>query len=338
MPRTKKKEAMEDLYETELLAGLKSSTAYKTEWNKFLQHNKITGRKQPREEHVVSYLTHLREERSYKASSLWSCYCKLNFMFKTEFDFSLKEYHRIGLLLKTWGSDESTKKSKTFSKGEVEMFLKMSELSDCYWCVRKAYVAVCFLSGMRCTEALMLEMTNYQESPVGYLFTYQHCAKVKKADMERGRFVVPRDSIYFCVVEEYLNRRSPVSQEGRFFITGTKTTADRTTTGTFRVQPLGINKMYGIPAEVARVLALDGSYTGHSFRRSSATQAAEAGASIVQMQRHYGWVSQAMPQRYTEVTQAGQVAMSQLLTQNNSPPTQTPQEVKININVQQNKP
>ena len=49
-----------------------------------------------------------------------------------------------------------------------------------------------------------------------------------------------------------------------------------------------------IGKEVAKELGLEhpDTYTGHCFRRSSATEAANKGATSVDLKRHFGWVGE----------------------------------------------
>ena len=69
---------------------------------------------------------------------------------------------------------------------------------------------------------------------------------------------------------------------------------------TFVNQPLGKNSFFAIPHEVAKVLKKDKPecYSFHSFRRTSATVAAESGISANQMTDFYGWKSPSMANEY----------------------------------------
>lgn len=58
-------------------------------------------------------------------------------------------------------------------------------------------------------------------------------------------------------------------------------------------QPIGKNTIALMPRRIASFLNLENpnSYTGHSFRRSSTTMAADAGATLEEMKRFYYWKS-----------------------------------------------
>lgn len=67
-------------------------------------------------------------------------------------------------------------------------------------------------------------------------------------------------------------------------------------------QVVGINSIGGVPSLIAKYLKLPNSnaYTGHCFRRTSATLLANAGADICSLKRHGGWKSSTVAEGYVE--------------------------------------
>ena len=65
-------------------------------------------------------------------------------------------------------------------------------------------------------------------------------------------------------------------------------------------QVIGINKIRNTPKEIATYLKLPEAerYTGHCFRRSSATLLANSGADFVTLKRHGGWRSSTVAEGY----------------------------------------
>ena len=55
-------------------------------------------------------------------------------------------------------------------------------------------------------------------------------------------------------------------------------------------------------------------YTGHCFRRTSATMAADGGATPQQMQRAFGWRRISTAQRYIEETDSGAQSMASIIS------------------------
>ena len=100
--------------------------------------------------------------------------------------------------------------------------------------------------------------------------------------------------------------------QGRVFYTGRKN-------GGLVAQPMGRNMLAEVPHQVARWLGKPNpeDYTFHSFRRSSATAAADAGATAQQMQDFFGWKHPSMTSEYISTsrhqlnTMAGRLATVQ---------------------------
>ena len=65
-------------------------------------------------------------------------------------------------------------------------------------------------------------------------------------------------------------------------------------------QPMGRNTIGCIPMEVAKFLDLPDatSYTGHCFRRSSATELADGGVSMTTLKRQFRWKSSSVAESY----------------------------------------
>ncbi|XP_065222618.1 uncharacterized protein LOC135847118 [Planococcus citri] len=99
---------------------------------------------------------------------------------------------------------------------------------------------------------------------------------------------------YLGLVRKYMELRPPNTNEktDQFFIQYHEGTCSR--------QPIGINKLRGIPKLIAKYLSLPdaGKYTGHSFRRTSTSILANAGANAQTIKLHGGWKSDSTPNRY----------------------------------------
>lgn len=67
-------------------------------------------------------------------------------------------------------------------------------------------------------------------------------------------------------------------------------------------QPIGINTFGEMPRIIAKYLNLEEpeKFTGHAFRRSSATILADAGADVITLKRHGGWKSDQVAMGYVE--------------------------------------
>lgn len=99
---------------------------------------------------------------------------------------------------------------------------------------------------------------------------------------------------FYQIVKKYQSLRPLNLKCDRFFLNHQN--------GKCTQQPIGINKFGSMPKLIASYLNLPdpNSYTGHSFRRTSATLLAEAGADIITLKRHGGWKSNTVAEGYIE--------------------------------------
>ncbi|EFA07727.1 hypothetical protein TcasGA2_TC002205 [Tribolium castaneum] len=109
------------------------------------------------------------------------------------------------------------------------------------------------------------------------------------------------------LVRRYMEIRPTKTPHNRFFINYTK---EKCT-----IQPVGIHKIGGVPATVAKYLGLENasSYTGHCFRRSSASLLANAGATMERIKRHGGWRSTTVAEGYIEECENTKIKVANLI-------------------------
>lgn len=112
-----------------------------------------------------------------------------------------------------------------------------------------------------------------------------------KTNMSR-KFTIS-DSFYE-IVKKYTKLRPKHGKCNRFFLNYVQ--------GKCTQQPIGINKIGNIPKQIADYLNLPNPelYTSHSFRRTSATLLADAGADITTLKRHGGWRANNVAEGYVE--------------------------------------
>jgi integrase len=110
-------------------------------------------------------------------------------------------------------------------------------------------------------------------------------------------------------VLHYLNIRSKNTKiPDRFFIRYEK--------GRCCSSPVGINTVGNIPSKVATFLKLDKptEYTGHCFRRSSATLLANRAGDLLTLKRHGGWKSGSIAESYVEESLKRKIDVANMLT------------------------
>lgn len=77
-------------------------------------------------------------------------------------------------------------------------------------------------------------------------------------------------------------------------------------------QVVGLHKIGGIPKEIALFLNLQNAheYTGHCFRRTSATLLVDAGADLTALKRHGGWKSSSVAEGYIDDSIANKIEVA----------------------------
>ena len=129
----------------------------------------------------------------------------------------------------------------------------------------------------------------------------QTCFKVKVPDTKTKlsrEFVVTAGSIpginLVELTRKYVSLRPLNAPADRLFLNYRKSKCT--------AQAIGINTIGDIPRKIAQFLNLaePKKYTGHCFRRSSASWLADAGADISVLKRHGGWRSNTVAEGYVE--------------------------------------
>ena len=99
---------------------------------------------------------------------------------------------------------------------------------------------------------------------------------------------------YYDICQKYIDLRPEICNTPSFFVNYQN--------GKCTVQNVGVNKIGNMGKEIALYLNLPNSnlYTGHCFRRSSATLLVDAGGDITTLKRHGGWKSTTVAEGYIE--------------------------------------
>ena len=98
---------------------------------------------------------------------------------------------------------------------------------------------------------------------------------------------------FYEICKKYINLRpNNIEKHKRFFLNFFDGKCTR--------QPIGINTMGQIPKQISTCLSLPDPqlYTGHSFRRTSATLLVDGGGDLTDLKRHGGWKSSTVAKGY----------------------------------------
>lgn len=115
-----------------------------------------------------------------------------------------------------------------------------------------------------------------------------------KTNIIREFTITDGNANFLTIFRKYSSLRNSTTDHDRFFVSYRN--------GKCTKQPVGVNTIGGIPKIIAEYLKLKNPemYTGHCFRRSSATLLADSGASMSMLKRHGGWKSNVVAEGYVE--------------------------------------
>lgn len=144
---------------------------------------------------------------------------------------------------------------------------------------------------MRKDELLKLESDDVQDLGSKFLVTI----KASKTHTNRIFTIVDDEQdILLNLIRRYISLRPKHTPHKRFFIFYRYDKCS--------IQPVGVNTFSKLPSQIATFLKLEQPhlYTGHCFRRSSASILSDAGVDFAAIKRHGGWKSTAVAEGYIE--------------------------------------
>ena len=267
----------------------------------------------PYERELHYYFLNLRQSEKKASSTLWTIYSMLNTVIKAKYGVSLKSIPRISALLKSFDTD-TKKKASVFTMEELKQFCSDPNLEGPYWEARKAIAIVAYFGGLRLTEIMSLELERFTITPSGILVS--HSRAKQRSDKRESKFCVPasEDFNWASLLAGYLNKIATELEQftGRVWWTGRKE-------GHYIKIPMGKNMVASVPNLIASYLgkADPTRYSFHSFRRSSATAAADGGSTPQQMMDFFGWSNSNMPNEYISTSNAQVSNMAMKLASGN---------------------
>ncbi|KAJ6647342.1 hypothetical protein Bhyg_02564, partial [Pseudolycoriella hygida] len=261
----------------------KSKDKYKKNYEKFMawhRENDIS-ENDFSENVMLVYFDELK--KTYAPSSIWCIYSMLRTSIECNHNVSIN-YPKLHTLLKQFSVGHNPKKSNVFEGDHVMRFL--NEAPDQDHLALKVILILGIYGATRADELTKMVLADIQVQGDVYLVQIPHT----KNYFPRS-FTIEQE--YATYLRKYLAIRSQVSSSGRLLM------AYRN--GKCTSQPIGKNKILGAPKSIAEFLCLPNpdSYTGHSFRRTSATLLVKSGdADLLTLKQHGGWRSSAAAEGY----------------------------------------
>ena len=269
----------------------------------------------PTEEDYVRYFYYLRHVKNYVVTTLWSMYSRLNNGHQRRFGTRLQQWPRITNMLKGYASGYVRTTASIFSREEMEQAIQIPD-DSLKWVLWKSIVCVAFCGGLRGIELRSITFGNVTIDNQGVWVDYAQ-AKRKGEEKQNG-FLIPfnRDEPHLCWATRVVSYRDKllasvpdIQPQDAFFRRALKT-------GFSKNEVIGRTTFGKVGKEIAAELNLSnpGGYTGHCFRRSAATEAANNGATTTDLKTGMGWENDKTALQYIERTKNQKRRMSTLLT------------------------
>jgi len=135
-----------------------SRKSYIRAWKDFKEFNPTLNYEEgpPGEDAFITFFRHLRLEKMFASSSMWTTYSYINSVVKRKYGFKLQSLPRVTMLLKSF--DEDTKnKAAIFEEESLKQFL-VAKTDNAYWEVRQAIAIMAYFGGLRLTECTELQL------------------------------------------------------------------------------------------------------------------------------------------------------------------------------------
>ncbi|XP_031348032.1 uncharacterized protein LOC116174282 [Photinus pyralis] len=282
------------------LCPKKSEDFYKKEFEKFCPWMRNNNAEIVTEKVLLAYF--LDQSKNYKSSSLWCMYSKLKCMLRIKNDIDISQFSKLSAFLKKCSVGYSAEKSLVFSKNQLINFL--TSACDEQYLLMKVVAIFGLFGACRRIEFYNLCVSDVQEE--GAVFVVN--LKDTKTHQPRTFTILNDDNMnYTELIKKYINLRPKHVKIEKFFLFYGA--------GKCTCNPIGINTFGQIPRKIAKYLNLPNAdqFTGHSFRRTSATILADSGADIRTLKRHGDWKSDAVAegcQRIRDLASSSTISVS----------------------------
>lgn len=271
-------EAVQDLLPS------KSRIHYEKAYDQFLKYRKEKNVGAVSENVLLAYLA--EKAKLVKGSTLWSTYSMLKSTLNIKENVDVTKYSKVVPFLKKQMIGYRARKSKVFTSADICKFLTTAP--DDSYLLSKVLLIIGVSGACRRDELVKMTVDDIQDEGSVVLIT------VPDTKTNGQRIFTIINPEYIRIFRTYAECRPPHVSCKRFFINYQK--------GKCTNQVVGINKIGATPSLIAKFLGLSKSelYTGHCFRRTSATLLANTGADITMLKRHGGWKSTMVAEGYVE--------------------------------------
>lgn len=197
------------------------------------------------------------------------------------------------------------KKSATLTLSQVHQYL-LEVSNDGQVIVVKVAMILGIYGGLRVSEIASIKFEDVRKEGPNYIINIP-ISKTDQAGVGHEFTICPMPLSTNCpchLLDSYISLFE--TQSGRLLRRLDKN-------GKPTCQSVGVNKVATFPALVASSLGIEGDFTGHCFRRSSATILADSGANLLQLKRHGRWKSSSVAEGYVDRSKVAKIELAKMI-------------------------
>ncbi|KAK4887130.1 hypothetical protein RN001_003401 [Aquatica leii] len=200
----------------------------------------------------------------------------------------ISKFNKLHALLKQASVGYLPKKSKILEEDNINKFINEAD-NELYLAV-KVILIIGFNGACRRDELLNLSTDDIEFKQDSIIIS------LPKTKNNILRTFAITDTNWIELIKEYAKLRPTKTNHKRFFVTYRN--------GRCINSPIGINTIGKISKNIAVYLKLPNPelFTGHCFRRSSATHLANRGGDLLTLKRHGGWKSSTVAEGYVDAS------------------------------------
>ena len=297
-------EGMSEAYMQDLMT-IKSSAIYDKWWNRY---NLYSSERSKNVDDVTTFLNWLCSmKQQFSGSTIISAGSCVNSRIKLLHQKNFMDHMLVKDVIKKLHRNHVPKQACVFTKEQIDRFV-LNAPEHMHFLVKKLVALIGIQGALRISEITNLEFNDITFMPNGSVNVRIKSSKTDTAGRGHSFIITPNCDKKLCLVIRLRNYINDFNiKSGKLFRNVSKVGK--------LLNPIGINTMGRIPRIIAEFLELSNAdeFTGHSFRRTSATFLSEKGIGLVELKQHGRWKSSSVAEGYVNNTNVAKTKASNML-------------------------
>ena len=290
------------------IVEMKSAAVYEKWWRRYNEYADGRSSSTNDVKTFMNWLCTMKQSKEFAPTTIISAGSCVNSKMKLNFDVNFMDHVLVKDIIKRLQKESAPKQASVFTMEQIEMFvLNAPETLDIR--IKKIAALVAIQGALRISEVVNIGYDDVTFLNNGSMSIRIKCSKTDQAGKGHSFIITPNVNAQLCAVLRMRTYMELIeTKNGRLFRSATKA-------GKLGKQPIGVNSMAAIPRFIATFLELPNvdEFSGHSFRRTSATLLSKKGMGLLELKQHGRWKSTAVCERYVDNTIVKKMKTSNLL-------------------------